>query len=121
MQLLEPVLDDPSHDVRVAACCRAWPRPTPRSSSPISWHDAHLGAERTAMRRVVVTAAIVMLARTDAGKTAAEAALTKRRPREGRRWRGWSARLALGLIEGRADGHRVRAAARAVGLTPRSG
>ena len=55
------------------------------------------------MRRLCLTAAFLMLARTDAGKTAAEATLTKV-AEGGPPLARWSARLALGLIEGRADG-----------------
>jgi hypothetical protein len=55
------------------------------------------------MRRLVVAAAFVMLARTDAGETAAKQALGKLAER-GRPMVRRTARLTLGLIEADADG-----------------
>ncbi|MBP6628714.1 MAG: hypothetical protein KBG28_07910 [Kofleriaceae bacterium] len=102
VQLLEPLLVDPSHDVRVAmlpSLAAAYAKVI----EPQQLARALRGAERNAMRRLCLTAAFLMLARTDAGKTAAEATLTKV-AEGGPPLARWSARLALGLIEGRADG-----------------
>ncbi len=61
------------------------------------------GSERDATRRLVATAAFLILARTEAGSDAARTALetvVKQGPALARR----NAELALGLITARADG-----------------
>ena len=60
-------------------------------------------SERSAMKRLTATAAFVILARTEGGRSAAEAALgtvAKSGPPMARR----SAQLALGLLAAQADG-----------------
>ena len=101
-KLLEPLLADPSHDVRVAmlpALGKAWAT----TNSPEELAKLLRGSERDAMKRLVATAAFLILAETDGGRSAAEASLTtiaKNGPPMARR----SAQLALGLIGSRADG-----------------
>ncbi|MCG8420538.1 MAG: hypothetical protein MJE77_21595 [Proteobacteria bacterium] len=102
VELLTPLLDDPSHDVRAAmlpALARAW----------AATHSADIlagmlrDAERHAMRRLTATAAFVVLARQGVGSAAARAALSQlgeNGPPTVRQY----ARLALGLIESNADG-----------------
>ena len=102
IQLLEPVLEDPSHDVR-AAMVAGLAAAYVKANSPEQLITMLTSTETTAMRRVVVTAALVTLARTEAGKAAAASALERVRdtaPPMARQ----SARLALGLIAGNADG-----------------
>lgn len=101
-KLLEPLLADPSHDVRVAmlpALGKAWAT----TNSPEELAKLLRGSERDAMKRLVATAAFLILAETDGGRSAAEASLgtiAKNGPPMARR----SAQLALGLIGSRADG-----------------
>jgi len=101
-QLLEPLLDDPSHDVRVAmlpSLAAAWAK----TNTPEKLASILRGSERNAMRRLVAVAAFITLAHTDAGKTAAVATLTKVAANGGTMARTL-AKLALGLIDARADG-----------------
>ena len=100
--LLEPLLADPSHDVRVAmlpSLGAAWAT----TNSPEELARLLRGSERDAMKRLTATAAFLILARTDAGRAAAQASLgtiAKSGPPMARR----SAELALGLIAAQADG-----------------
>lgn len=101
-KLLEPLLQDPSHDVRVAmlpALAAAYAK----TNEPEKLARILRDSENNAMRRLVVAAAFVTLARTDAGRTAAEATLgklVKDSPPMARS----IAKLAAGLIASKADG-----------------
>lgn len=101
-QLLEPLVDDPSHDVRVAMLPAL-----AAAHAKIHGADKLAGmlrdAETRAMRRLVASAAFVVLARSDAGRAAAEKALGKVAG-DGPPLARQSARLVLGLITNRADG-----------------
>jgi HEAT repeat protein len=101
-QLLAPLLADPAHDVRVAmlpALGAAWAS----THAPEELAKLLRGAERHAMRRLTATAAFVILARTDAGRPAARAAL-EQVARAGAPLARRAAQLALGLIAADADG-----------------
>jgi HEAT repeat protein len=101
-QLLEPLLDDVSHDVRVAllpSLAAAWAK----TNSPEKLASILRGAEKNAMKRLVAAAAFITLAKTDAGKTAATTTLTKLAAGSDTMGRT-HAKLALGLIEAKADG-----------------
>jgi HEAT repeat protein len=100
--LLTPLLDDPSHDVRVAlvpSLAAAWAR----TNSPEKLAGLLRGSEGNAMRRLVAVAAFITLAKTDTGKAAATATLTKIAQNGGVMAKA-HARLALGLIDSDADG-----------------
>ena len=102
VQLLEPLLDDPSHDVRVAmlpALAAAYAK----TNDAKKLADMMSDSEDEAMRRLVVGAAFVMLARTDAGRAASEGAL-KSIIDDGPPLAKLTARLVAGLIAGKADG-----------------
>ena len=101
-QLLEPLLDDPSHDVRVAmlpSLAAAWAK----TNSPDKLASKLRGAEQSSMRRLVAVAAFITLARTEGGKTAAVTTLKKVADGGGTMARH-HAKLALGLIAANADG-----------------
>jgi hypothetical protein len=103
VELLTPLLSDPSHDVREALLpplAAAWAK----VSSPEELARQLRGAERDAMKRLVATAAFVTLSRsTPAGRGAAESALTMVADR-GEPLTRRHARLASGLITSGADG-----------------
>lgn len=102
VQLLEPLLDDPSHDVRVAmvpALAAAYAK----TNTPEKLAELMNDSETQAMRRLVVAAAFVTLARTDAGQAASQAVL-KKIAGSGPPMARQSAKLAAGLIAGKADG-----------------
>ncbi len=102
VKLLTPLLDDPSHDVRVAMLASLGSAYA-AVNSPEQLSNLLGRAEGNAMKRLAAAAAFVMLARTEAGRTAATAALTRigeRGPTMARR----TARLVNGLIAGKADG-----------------
>lgn len=103
VELLTPLLSDPSHDVRVAllpSLAAAWAK----VSSPDELARQLRSAERDAMKRLVATAAFVTLARsTPAGRGAAESALSAVADR-GEPLARRHARLAAGLITSGADG-----------------
>jgi HEAT repeat protein len=102
VRLLEPLLEDPSHDVRVAmmpALAAAYAK----TNEPEKLADLLRRSEGNAMRRIVVAAAFVTLARTDAGAKASEATLAKVAKDDAPMAR-WIAKLTLGLIAGKADG-----------------
>jgi HEAT repeat protein len=102
VQLLEPLIDDPSHDVRVAmlpALGGAYAKTNDAEKLASSLREA----ETNGMRRLVLAAAFVMLAKTDAGRAASEATLgkvAKDAPPMARQ----TAKLTLGLITNKADG-----------------
>jgi len=102
VQLLEPLIDDPSHDVRSAmlpALAAAYARTND--------HDKLAGllrdSENAGMRRLVVAAAFVVLARTEPGRAASETALGKV-VKDGPPMAQQTAKLVLGLITNKADG-----------------
>jgi len=102
VQLLEPLLGDPSHDVRVAmlpALAAAYAK----TNEPEKLAGLLRDCETNAMRRLTIAAAFVTLARTDAGRAASEATLTKV-SKDGPPMARALAKLTLGLITGRADG-----------------
>ncbi len=102
VQLLEPLLEDPSHDVRVAmlpALAAAYAK----TNETEQLADILRDSETMAMRRIVAAAAFVMLARTPAGRTASEAALAKV-VADGPPMAREIAKLVAGLITGNADG-----------------
>lgn len=100
--LLEPLLADPSHDVRVAmmpALASAYAK----TNTPEKLASMLRASETNAMRRLTIAAAFIMLSRTDAGRAASEATLGKLAKVPAPMARQL-ARLTLGLINGRADG-----------------
>jgi HEAT repeat protein len=102
VKLLEPLLEDPSHDVRVAmmpALAAAYAK----TNEPEKLADLLRKSEGNAMRRLVVAAAFVTLARTEAGAKASEATLAKVAKSDAPMAR-YVAKLTLGLIAGKADG-----------------
>jgi len=102
MQLLEPLLDDPSHDVRVAmlpALAAAYAKTNDAKKLGSMLEDS----ETEAMRRLTVAAAFVTLAKTDNGKAETEKVL-KGIIDDGRPMARMTARLVAGLIAGKADG-----------------
>ncbi|MBV8758312.1 MAG: hypothetical protein JO257_13585 [Deltaproteobacteria bacterium] len=102
VQLLEPLLDDPSHDVRVAmlpALAAAYAK----TNTPEKLADLLEDSETQAMRRLAAAAAFVTLAKTDAGSAASLAAL-KKIAADGPPMARHSAKLVAGLIAGKADG-----------------
>lgn len=102
VQLLEPLLDDPSHDVRVAmvpALAAAYAK----TNTPDKVADLMTDSEGNAMRRLVAAAAFVTLAHTDAGQAASIAAL-KKIAADGPPMARQTAKLVAGLIAGKADG-----------------
>lgn len=101
-QLLEPLLADPSHDVRVAmlpALAAAYAK----TQAPDRLKSLLAGAELNAMKRLVVASAFVVLARTPQGAKAASDALKKVLEDESPLART-SAKLVLGLLGSNADG-----------------
>jgi HEAT repeat protein len=102
VELLSPLLNDPSHDVRAAmlpALAAAW---------NLTYTHEQLaamlrGSEKHAMRRIAVTGAFLVLARTEAGHEAAMTTLA-REAKKGPPMARIYAELAMGLIEGTADG-----------------
>jgi hypothetical protein len=100
VQLIEPLLDDPSHDVRVAmlpALAAAYAK----TNTPEKVADILTDSEGDAMRRLVAGAAFVTLAKTDAGLAASQAALKKI---DGPPMARQTAKLVAGLIANKADG-----------------
>ncbi|MFN0252662.1 MAG: AAA family ATPase [Kofleriaceae bacterium] len=101
-QLLSPLLSDPSHDVRVAmlpALAAAYAK----MNEPEKLAGMLRDSETNAMRRIVIAAAFITLAKTDAGRAATESSLgnvAKNGPPMARQ----TARLVGGLIGGKADG-----------------
>lgn len=101
-QLLEPLLSDPSHDVRVAmlpALAAAYAK----TEAPDRLRSLLTGAEMNAMKRLVVAGAFVVLARTPQGAKAATDALKKVAAGDNP-LASSMAKLVLGLLESNADG-----------------
>lgn len=101
-QLLEPLLDDPSHDVRVAmlpALAAAWAK----TNAPEKLASLMRGSEKNAMKRLVAAAAFLTLARTDTGQAASVEGLKKVVSGGGTMARAYG-KLAQGLIAAKADG-----------------
>jgi hypothetical protein len=102
VKLLTPLLDDPSHDVSVAMLASLGSAYA-AVNSPDQLSALLARSEGDAMKRLAAAAAFVMLARTDAGRTAATTALErigKNGPTMARR----TAKLVSGLIGGKAEG-----------------
>lgn len=101
-QLLEPLLADPSHDVRVAmlpALAGAYAK----TQAPDRLKSLLVGAELNAMKRLVVASAFIVLARTPNGAKAATDAL-KKVSADDSPLAASTAKLVLGLLESNADG-----------------
>ena len=102
VELLDPLLGDPSHDVRVAmlpALAAAYAK----RNEPEKLAGILRDSETRSMRRLVVAAAFVTLAKTDNGRPAAESALAKV-AKDGPPMARQIAKLTLGLITKKADG-----------------
>jgi HEAT repeat protein len=102
VQLLEPLLSDASHDVRVAmlpALAAAYAK----TNTPEKLASLMAGSETHAMRRLVAAGAFITLARTDAGRAASETQL-KKLSTGGPPMARSTAKLVAGLIAGKADG-----------------
>jgi hypothetical protein len=102
VQLLEPLLADASHDVRVAmlpALAAAYAK----TNTPEKLAALIADSEAHAMRRLVAAGAFITLSRTDAGHAATEIQVKKLEangPPMARR----TAKLVAGLVAGKADG-----------------
>jgi HEAT repeat protein len=101
-QLLEPLLDDPSHDVRVAAL-PALAAAYAKTNDAEKLAGILRDSETNAMRRIVAAAAFVTLAKTDNGRKASEAVLSGV-SKDGPPMAASIAKLTAGLISGKADG-----------------
>ncbi len=102
VQLLEPLIDDASHDVRTAmlpALAAAYAK----TNDPEKLAGILRDSETSAMRRLVSAAAFVVLARTDTGRKASETVLGKV-AKDGPAMAQQTAKLVLGLITNKADG-----------------
>jgi HEAT repeat protein len=100
VQILEPLLEDPSHDVRVAmlpALAAAYAK----TYSPDKVAELMTDCETHAMRRLAAAGAFVIFARTDNGRPTVEVALKKI---DGPPMARQTAKLVSGLIAGKADG-----------------
>jgi hypothetical protein len=101
-ELLDPLLDDPSHDVRVAmlpALGAAYAKLNDGEKLAELLNDS----ETNAMRRIVIAAAFVTLAKTEAGQKAAMTTLAKV-AEDGPPMARSIAKTTAGLIAGKADG-----------------
>ena len=103
VQLLEPLLSDPSHDVRVAML-PALAAGYAKTNDPDKLAGILRDSETNAMRRLVVAAAFVTLSRTEAGRAATESTLAKVARSSGAPMARWLAKLTVGLVTGKADG-----------------
>jgi len=104
VELLEPLLEDPSHDVRVAmlpSLAAAYAKTNDAEKLAGILRDS----EDDAMRRLVAAAAFITLAKTDGGRAASEATLGKV-AKDGPAMARAIAKLAHGLITSKADGMR---------------
>ncbi len=102
VRLLEPLLTDPSHDVRVAMM-PALSAAYAKTNEPEKLGRMLRDAENHAMRRLVIAGALVTLARTDAGRSTAASVIgkvAKDAPPMARH----VAKLVAGLLVGKADG-----------------
>ena len=102
VQLLDPLIDDPSHDVR-AAMLPALAAAYAKTNDPEKLAGVLRDSETNAMRRLVAATAFVVLARTETGRAASETVLGKV-ARDGPPMARQTAKLALGLITNKADG-----------------
>lgn len=102
IQLLEPLLDDPSHDVRVAML-PALGAAYAKTNTPEKLADILRDSETNAMRRIVIAAAYITLSKTDAGKSATESSLGEV-VKDGPPMARQISKLVGGLIGGKADG-----------------
>jgi len=102
VQLLEPLIDDASHDVR-AAMLPALSAAYAKTRDPEQLAQILRDSETNASRRLVAAAAFVVHARNDAGRAAAETALGSI-AKDGPPMARQTARLVLGLITNKADG-----------------
>ncbi len=102
VQLLDPLIDDASHDVR-AAMLPAIAAGYTRTHDPDQLAAILGDSETRAMRRLVAAAAFVVLARGDKGRAAAEPALGKLVKGTAPMARQ-TARLVAGLVSNKADG-----------------
>jgi hypothetical protein len=102
VQLLEPLIDDPSHDVR-AAMLPALAVAYAKTNDPEKLAGILRDSETHAMRRLVAATAFVVLARTETGKAAAESVVGKV-AKDGPPMARQAAQLVLGLISNKADG-----------------
>jgi hypothetical protein len=102
VQLLDPLIDDASHDVR-AAMLPALAAAYAKTNDPDKLARILRDSETNAMRRLVAAAAFVVLARTDTGRAASETVLGKV-AKDGPAMAHQTAKLVLGLITNKADG-----------------
>jgi HEAT repeat protein len=103
VELLDPLISDPSHDVRVAmlpALAAAYAKTNDHEKLASIMRDS----EGNAMRRIVAAAAFVTLARTDSGRSASESTLAKLAKSSDAPMARHLAKLTLGLITKNADG-----------------
>ncbi len=101
-QLLDPLLEDPSHDVRVAAL-PALAAAYAKTNDAEKLAGILRDSETNAMRRIVAAAAFVTLAKTDNGRKASEATLAAV-AKDGPPMASSIAKITAGLIAGKADG-----------------
>ena len=102
ISLLEPLLDDPSHDVRVAVLAplaAAYAKLNAASKLADMLRDS----EKHAMKRLVAAAAFLVLAKTKAGRKAALKALEEI-TKSGKPLVKVVAALAHGLVKSHANG-----------------
>jgi hypothetical protein len=100
IELLEPLLEDPSHDVRVAAL-GSLATAYASSVAPDELSARLKNSEKRANRRLVLTAAFLVLAQTDAeGSKSRLEAIASGGPPFARQ----NAQLGLGLLASSADG-----------------
>ena len=102
IKLLEPLLDDPSHDVRVAVLPPLAAAYAKRNAAK-KLADMLRGSEKHAMKRLVAAGAFMVLARTKAGRSAALEALEDV-SKSGSPLVKLTAKLAHGLVKTRANG-----------------
>ena len=102
INLLEPHLHDPARDVRVATISPL-ARAYAATNSPKQLEKMLLQSETNALRRLVATAAFVVLSKSDVGRNAAIASLTKT-SEHGTDAVRFTANLGKNLIEHHADG-----------------
>ena len=101
-RLLEPLLEDPSHDVR-GAMLPGLAAAYAKTNSADQLAAMMRASEANAMRRLVIGAAFLVMAKTEAGRAAALAALGKIAVNADPMVR-ITARLLAGLINSNADG-----------------
>lgn len=104
LALLEPLLDDPSHDVR-SAMLPALAAAYAATRTPAALADMLRGSERHATRRLAVTAAFVVLGRSAEKRDEAVSALGGvAKDEDAAPMARLCARLGSGLVESGADG-----------------